>query len=192
MRFISPHGAYRLVVIHDQVQFGTDNITRTTVPGYVASFKQGLLTPFERQLARERLQFVGGVIDRQNVDGSPYDHIGLAGVFDTEWVEDETLRAEVEKRMLENPGCGNPSDFILVEVPKLTAPWPSYDELKPTGQRTPERVAAKNIETANTIGVPIEDLIAYEKQDRNHERILAVYEAELAKAPEPEDELVRA
>lgn len=191
MRFISPSGNFRLTVIHDKTQ-SEDGFTRTVKPGYTAEFKMGLLDGYERQVARERLTFPGGVRDRQNIDGSPFDYIQLAGVFDTEWIEDANLRAEVEKRMLANDGCGKGDAFVLVELPKIEAPWPSYDELVVHGQRTPEKVAAKNIETAALVGVPIEDLIAYEQQNRNHERILAVYEQELAKSPEPEDELVRA
>lgn len=192
MRFISPSGALRIVLIHEKTRADTDGFNRTVEPGYTVEFKQGLLDGFEYQLARERLHFSAGVRDRQNMDGSPFDYIRMAGVFDTEWIEDPELRAEVEQKMLANDGCGKADTFILVEVPKLPAPWPSYDDLKPTGQRTPEKVAQRNLETAQTIGVPVEDLIAYEKQERNHERILAVYEAELAKTPEPEDELVRA
>ena len=193
MRFISPSGAYRLVVIHDQVQFGTDNITRTSKPGYTAEFKMGFLTPFERQLARERLQFAGGIIDRQNVDGSPYDYIDLTGLFDTDWIEDDpALKAEVEKRMLANPGCGNPADFILVEQPKLPAPWPSYDQLTVHGQRKAKHVAEKNLEIAAATGVPIEDLVAYERENRNDPDVIAAYEAANTVAAEPEETLVRA
>ena len=192
MRFISPIGAYRIVVIHDKTQADSDGFTRTVEPGYTVEFKQGLLTPYERKLARERLHFPGGVVDRQNVDGSPYDYIGLAGVFDTEWIEDEKLRERVEQKLLTNPGLGRADDFVLVEQPRQPAPWPSYDALTVHGRRTPEHVAQKNLEIAEATGVSVDDLVSYERENRNDARIIEAYEQAQAPAPEPEEELVRA
>lgn len=187
MRFISPIGALRIIAIHDTTQPDPDGFTRTVKPGYTVEFKQGLLTPFERQLARERLHFPGGITDRRNVDGTPYDYIPLAGVFDTEWIDDPGLRASIEK-FLQNPknGCGYPDNYILVEQPRQPRPWESYDRLTIQGRRTPEMVAEKNLEIASETGTPVEHLIAYERENRNDERLIALYNAALADEPSPE------
>lgn len=191
MRFISPSGGLRIVVIHDKTVPDASGRNYTTKPGYTAEFKQGLLDGYEHQLARG-LTYPGGVRDRQNVDGSPFDVTRMAGVFDSAWIEDDELRAEVEQRLLANDGCGKPDSFILVEKERVPAPWPSYDALNINGRRTGAHVAEKNLEIAAATGVPVEDLIAYERENRNDEKVIAAYEAALTASPEPEEELVRA
>ena len=191
MRFISPSGGLRIVVIHDKtVPDPNTGLTYTTQPGYTVEFRQGLLDGYEQQLARG-LTYPGGVRDRQNIDGSPFDVTRMAGVFDSAWIEDPDLRAEVEKRLLANDGCGKPDSFILVEKERVPAPWPSYDALTIHGQRKAKHVAEKNLEIAAATGVPVEDVIAYERENRNDPDVIAAYEAANV-TPEPEEELVRA
>lgn len=195
MRFISPISALRIVLIHDKVvpdpRTGSN---RTVEPGYTVEFKIQALSPLERELAQQ-LSFVGGVRDRRNIDGSPYDPINTVSVFDTEWIEDEKLRRKVEEQMLKSEwGCGNPSTYLLVEQPRTEAPWPSYDELTIHGQRNAAKVAETNLQVAAATGVDLEQLIAYERENRNDKRIIEAYEAARAEqeAAEPAEELVQA
>jgi hypothetical protein len=191
MRFLSSIAGYRFVAIHDEVNFDTDGYTRTTKPGYAVQFRKGILTDYEKAIAREKLTFRGVPM---NMDGSAIDPVSRASLFDTEWIEDKELRARVEKRMLEHSGLNHYMGYILVEEEKVPAPWPTYDELTIHGRRNVEQVARKNVEVARLTGVPIEALIAYEKQNRNDERLIGFYNAALveASAEEPSEELVEA
>lgn len=192
MRYLSPIGAYRIVVIHDKtVPDPVSGLTRTVEPGYTVEFRQGLLTPFERELARG-LHYPGGVRDRRNLDGSPYDPSQIAGLFDSEWIEDPDLRKQVEEKLEQVQGFGRPDNFIKVEQPRTPAPWESYDRLTVNGRRTAAHVAEKNLEIASMTGVPIEQLVAYERENRNDSKIIEAYEQAATPASEPEEELVRA
>lgn len=115
-----------------------------------------------------------------------FDSIIAQGQYGWSDEERELVESELDKRQ--------GSQWIRIEAPKLTPPWPKYDDLKVHGQRTFEKVAEKNIETAEAIGASLEDLIAYERQNRNDERIIELYEAALleSKEDEPTEELVEA
>lgn len=186
MRFISPSSKYRYVVIHDETSVDPSGYVRTVKPGYTCQWQMGLLTPYEKQLAREKLVFRGVPM---NMDGTPYDPVNRASVFDTADIEDQALRHRVEKILLVNQGNDS---YILVEAPKVPAPWPTYDQLTVMGNRTAIKVAKQNLEVAAVTGVDIRQLIDYEKQNRNDERILAEYEKALEAPSEPVEDLVEA
>jgi len=112
-------------------------------------------------------------------DGEPTQM--MIGVFDSaqtaaayKWSEEE--HDAVVRHLRDTP---NPYWFVA-EQPKVPAPWPTYDNLVVQGQRTWEKVAAKNLETAADTGIPLESLVAYEKQNRNDDRILAAYDAAIS------------
>lgn len=195
MRFLSPITAYRVVAVHQTTEQLADGSRRVLAPGYICEFKQSDTTDWEREEARKRLQFknvvyegaLGTPLER------PVDPITRVSSFDTNVIEDPELRAKVEEALLTNADFGRPDGFILVEKPKRPAPWPSYDDLTIHGRRTAAHVAAQNIETARTIGVELDYVAAYERENRNDDKIVAAYEAAMAEVvTEPEDELVEA
>lgn len=191
MRFISSIGNFRFVAIHDETVVDSQGFMRTTKPGYTVQFKRFPLTPYEKELAREKLVFRGVPV---NLDGTPIDPLSRASVFDTEDIEDATLRTKVEKAMLMSGEFGRGDGYILVEEKPLPAPWPAYDELTIHGRRNAEKVAEENLAVAKATGVALVDLVAYEKQNRNDERIVAAYEKAKAEqeAETPAEELVSA
>lgn len=153
----------------------------------VAQFVRGGAPPWIVEQARERFDFRG------RGDGEPIEM--MIGVFDSamaakqhRWSEDEHDAVVREIRDTVNPY------WFIAEQPQVPAPWPTYDALTVQGRRTAEAVAAENVETAAKIGVPLGDLVAYEAQNRNDERILAAYRAalEVVAASEPAEELIEA
>ena len=89
---------------------------------------------------------------------------------------DDDLRRRAESLLL-----AKYPTVIAVDPPKLKPPWPTYDKLQPQGQRTPLKVAERNLELAEETGVPVEDLVTYEKLNRNNPEIVAAYEARIEK-----------
>lgn len=191
MRFISPIERYRLVAVHQKIEVLASGLPRVLQEGFTAEFNPGDTTDWERDLARKHFKFRN---IKLNQDGSEVDPINRVSSFDTASIKDPSLRKKVEDAMLANADFGQQEGFLLAEKPKLAAPWPSYDELKPHGQLTAEKVAKRNLETAAATGTPLDQVIAYERQERNNEKVLAVYEEALAEQnrPEPDEILVEA
>lgn len=158
-----------------------------TSPRLFAQFQRGAPPEWAFEKAVNTLNFRG------LAEGEP---ITLRmGTFDSViaqeqhgWSDDERLlvESELEKRSQDM--------LIRVEQPKLEAPWATYDNYRPHGQRTPAKVAEKNIQIAADVGVPLEEVIAYEKQNENHSLLIKAYEAAAreALAAEPTEELVEA
>jgi len=118
-----------------------------------------------------------------------------AAYIDTDvWAEmngfDETILAKANDRLLSTP------DVVQVDPPVIKAPWPNYErDTKVTGRRTIEIAAQNALDTARDIGIPIADLIAYERSTRNDPDMILVFEAaEFAETGEQasEDEVVHA
>lgn len=153
----------------------------------VAQFTRGGAPDWVLQAAQERFDFRG------RGDGEPISM--MVGVFDSaaaakahKWTEEEHDAVVRELRDTSNPY------WVIVEQPKVPAPWPTYDKLSVQGQRTSEKVAAKNLELAAEIGVSVADMVAYERQNRNDAKIIALYEQALEEqqAAQPDEELVEA
>ena len=172
--------------------------------GVVCAFQHG--GPFkawEREQALGKFKFRGTTQERD--EATPVDPSGRLALYDTDneglvkqweaWDEAEkqpkgTIKREVEEFLLNYPANG--VDYMqLIPIP-LEAPWRSYDELVIHGQRKAAHVAERNIEIAQATGIPLEEVIAYEKENRNNELIVASYEEALAAAVDPEEELVEA
>lgn len=184
---ISDHAAYTLHVLNERKVFSPKgDVTEERGPVTIY-FQRGGAPEWAKQIAFEKLQFNGVP------DGYPKE-FGM-GVFDSKtererygWNDEEY--AAVLARLRQYDGTG---DYVIVEQPRLSAPWASYDELVVQGQRTAEKVAERNLETARATGTPVADLIAYEQQNRSDERIIAVYRAALEAEPAAAaDELVEA
>lgn len=153
----------------------------------VAQFVRGGAPDWVIEEAQKRFDFKG------RGDGEPVSM--LIGVFDSalakaqqRWTDDEHDAVVRHLRGTQNPY------WFIAEEPRVGAPWPTYDKLTVQGRRTSEQVAEKNVETATEIGVPLESLVAYERQNRNDAKVVAAYEAAIAAAlaAVPEDELVEA
>src|SRR4029453_19064472 len=85
-----------------------------------------------------------------------------------QWTEEE--RDHVVRFLREHPLNG--TVFAEVELPQLAKPWPRYDT-------TPSHEV---LETARAIGVPFEQVAAYERENANREELLREIAGELATA----------
>ena len=151
----------------------------------VAQFVRGGAPAWAVEAAKERFDFRG------RGEGEPIEM--MIGVFDSaqaarahKWTEEEHDAVVVELRDTPNPY------WFIAEQPKVPAPWPTYDKLQIQGTRTWEKVAARNLETAEETGIPVDSLIAYERQNRNDARILAAYEAAIVVEVVTAEDLVEA
>ena len=151
----------------------------------VAQFTRGGAPAWVIEEAVKRFSFKG------RAEGEPIAM--MIGVFDSaqtakqfRWSDDEHDAVVRHLRETANPY------WFIAEEPRVDAPWPTYDKLVAQGQRTAEKVAEKNLEIAESTGIDVEALVAYERQNRNDPRILAAYEAAVRAEPAVEETLVEA
>lgn len=206
MRFAAKYRRYR-VTARQEVKMtlanGKENIIQH---GVICAFDHG--GPFEvweKEQAQSRFKFKGTTQERD--ESTPVNPLARLSLYDTEsswlvaqWAEWDkhegnpvgTIKREVEEFLRDYRANG--VEYIELVPEPVAAPWPTYDEISIHGQRTAAKVAEKNIEIARATGISLDAVIAYEKQNRNDERILEAYEAALAEdmAGEPEEELVEA
>lgn len=166
MRFISRHPKYRLTVrqhVEEPTPFGPKIIQQ----GIIASFQQGGLTDKDREHALSSFSPRG--LPDQNLPGTPgFDK--YFSIYDTDleaslkgW--DEDTKEKVEKFMTNyRPAFGR--EYILVEQPRLERPWPTYEDLD-----------AEDIpRTVELLGLNPADVVAYERENRNRETLIAELE----------------
>ncbi len=99
--------------------------------------------------------------------------------FDTEdaakrfgWTSDE--KAKFEQVLRDHAG----TDYIIVDKPRLAAPWPTYDkQTSVVGKRTIELVVAKVTETVLDLGLDPEDVIRYERDNANRAEVISALES---------------
>lgn len=141
------------------------NVTR---PWIMAQFEQMGLTAFEKEQVAARLKFTGL--------GEGEDPMRRVSIYDTDiaaesegW--DADTKARVEKSLLE----GQSSTYFLLEEYRQPLPWPSYDEFT-----APTKIA----ETVQTLGLDVEGVLAYERENKARPSVVRALEA-LAGEPEP-------
>lgn len=162
MRFISRAQAFKKSVIKAESTLvntprGPEQVE--TKKPYIAFFSQGGATNQEVQFALERFQFKG-LGEREN----PARRISIYDTDEVARAEGWTpeFKAEVEANLVK----GQSSDYFLVEIPRLTAPWPSYDDTN-----------AKDIlSTATAIGVDLAHVLAYERENENRPEVVSALE----------------
>lgn len=181
MRFVAESAGYRLVAIGTDYEVLASGRGRINAPGYTVEFKQGELTDYERKVARERLSFRGVPTE---VDGTPIDPtLTRASAFDTEWVP-ERIRPQVESALLSNPDFNRA--YILVEKVKAAKPWPKYDETRGGGRGV--STAQVIAERVSELGLNAEEVIQYERENKNRADVIEALEA--LGAPAEEETLV--
>lgn len=77
-----------------------------------------------------------------------------------------------------------------VEAPRLAAPWPDIEKLRPVGRRTPALSAEKLVETAVLTGFALGDVVAYLRQEGWPAEVVELVEARLAEEKPGEEEPV--
>ena len=102
------------------------------------------------------------------------------------WTDDE--RRAIEQHLLTCQGV------VLVERPRVAAPWPAYDKLVVQGRRTIDLIVEKIREKVVEDGYDPGAIIAYERENLNRAAVIHAMEAlrEQPDAPAEVEELVEA
>lgn len=146
--------------------------------GLRAQFVTSDFTLHEKETAISRFKFNGIPLDE--FTQTPLDPSYRISTLDTElqnWSDED--REYAEEFLLKHPQHG--SDFLLVELPKLTPPWAGYDKL----------AADKIVMLVQDTGSDIEDVIAYERSTKNRKSLIQSLE-ELIPVPDPDEVVVSA
>lgn len=168
MRFVSKARAFKKGVIKaeqrtvENRQTGMVEVREVTQP-YIAIFRQGGATAREVELARQRFAFKG-LAEGEN----PLQRIS---VFDTDeeakrhgWGDE--FKTKVESILV----GGQNSYYFLVENEKAAKPWPAYDEAD----------AGTIIDSAGIVGVSLDVVLAYERENKNRKTVVKAIEEKLA------------
>lgn len=113
--------------------------------------------------------------------------------FDSLWAQKENGWSDEERLIVEErvkTGPGNGVDYIIVDTPRVPAPWPGYDKLVSQGARTVQKVAEKIVETIRETEVPAGHVLAYERENLDRPEVVKALEAMLVE--EPSEELIEA
>lgn len=173
LTFLSKSAKYQIGAIKEKTLPLADGTRQLLEPGYIVQFRRmRALQPWEEDLARATFQFRGTNTTEDEV--TLIDPVlQRVSVFETGWVPEE-IRDRVEKILLEHPQRGH--DFVLAERPKLTPPWPRYDDLTAQGRRTVEMVAEKIVEKVRDDGYDPVQVAEYERQTLNRPEVLEALE----------------
>lgn len=165
MRFVAKYQKYAIQARPQREIVTIDGIPMVAQEQIILEFEQGSLRPYEVDAGISQLGARRGLPD--GIDPSY-----RLSVFDTEWAQaafgwDNDTVEYAEKFLQANPSFG--VDYIMVEEPKVAAPWPRYDSIADLEQL---------VEKVVTDGFDIADVIAYERQNQNRPDVLAALELE--------------
>lgn len=147
--------------------------------GYIVEFRRvRALHPWEEDQARRTFQFRG--IQYQQDFITPIDPVKQrVSLWDSEWAP-EDIRKQVEQVLLNHDSYGR--DFVVVESPSFTAPWPNYDEI--TGEHEVEQITAR----VEDLGIDVDTVVNYERYNANRQHVIAALE-EIGELEEDEIEV---
>lgn len=165
------------------------NLTRERIRGLAAQFERGGCPDWAKEVVFKRFSFRG------IPDGIAREHrIGtfdsLQAQQDLRWSDEER---EIVERFLEQH-ASRTANFIVVQKPRVEAPWASYDELTVVGRRTAGMVAEKIVQVIRDTGVNPDAVIQYELENANRPEVVeAVRAFKLeGRTAEPEETVIAA
>lgn len=163
MRFISNTAGLMVLAVPDKHQPQADGWVKVR-DKYQVRFEQGQVSDEEIKFAREHW----GYDDREKIPGiREGEPVRLRfSSFDSEAIEDETLRETVEKALLGSLNYG--VRYIAYEPAKAPAPWANYDKLDD---------ADEIAHTIEITGTEIDVVLAYERENANRPAVIAAVEA---------------
>lgn len=169
-RFVSRYPGYQQVAKHNTYDYITG---AEILNGFICQFRNSDVTDWEREAARERYTFTGGVTD---LDGTPIDPLeSRVGVFDSTWIKDKALREQIETSLRQSDANG--AFYFECEKPKLQPPWEKYDQLYVHGQRTMQHVIKAIVETISITGIDPEKVLEYERYNLNRPEVVDALES---------------
>jgi hypothetical protein len=176
MRFVSKIRKYQICFQRDIIEHFATGESRVIQPLLNCEFDLfGSMRPYEIAAAREAFINRGLPLEADGI--TTIDPLYRFSVFDTEEFQKhhrltDEKRVELEQFLLNNFAYG--TYYIMVEEPRVPAPWPTYDTVRGVkGSPTALRIAEKVRED----GFPVEDVIAYERQNQNRQDVIDALEA---------------
>lgn len=167
MRLISPHPRYSIQLIESPVKRGPDQsgaiVEYQDTKPIIAEFRQMGLLEWEQIAALQHFSFSGlpeGVNPLSTV--SCWDSEVVAR--DLQWTDELHQKVQDRARHLAQM---NPASVLVVEKPKVPAPWPSYDA------QDVEQILA----TLKVTQLDPQLCRLYEADHQNREDVIALFEA---------------
>ena len=180
-RFVAKYEKYRHGVQSGRATTLVDGQQHIIEKHISAVFRKGMgfLTEDEIQFGIQNLNHTGLPIDNNTSTlVSPRHRLGgfdsVLAQAENRWTDEE--RELVEKTLRESPYRGR--DFIEIPAAPVLKPWATYDT-------TPAKEIAS---VAKTVGVPLEDVLAYETANRNDKTVVFLIEDAIANASDEEKE----
>ena len=185
MLFISPHPQYQLLGIrHELIRYHPTNGREIgTTPGINAEFFHGGAPRWAIEQALSNPKFQGAWAGLP--DGVDYG--AYIATYDTDFQAeenqwDEETKEEVEQFLLNHRDYGERYTLASPPVRDGGEPWPGYDDLHHT----------RIINAARAIDANMQEVLAYEKANKNRPVVVKWLEREIDRNPQPAEELVSA
>lgn len=143
-----------------------------------AKFKRGEAPTYARIIGMEAFPMLDRPVEIEAGDWlCAYDSV--AAQKDQGWTDEE--RETIEQKLLEQ-------GYMPVEKPRLSPPYPRYDQHRKTaGKRTIEHVVKDIVATFETAGFDVNHAVAYEQENLNDARVVAALnDLNAAEVPEKE------
>ena len=166
-RFVSPYLQYSIQARPEKTRLTADGFAFMDQGLLMCDFEPASLKDWEREVALQHFDFRGVPDGIEN----PGYRLSLFDTTQHGW-DDET-RALVEERLRSVPNFGH--DFIELIRPKLSAPWPNYDQI--VASQGPKSVAKIIADKVREDGYDVQYVIDYEEENANREPVLAALRA---------------
>lgn len=181
-RFVSRHPGYSHGVRSEVAEVFAQG-KRVIVTGLEAQFERRGVTAYEKEIGGKLLLFPGLPEDKETGANVPTD--SRIGLFDSElakrtlrWTDEDHDLVVETLRLSEMNGV----QFIEVEAAKRPAPWNGYDKLENVDEI---------VELALATETSLNDVAAYELENRNREELLKLL-ADLADDLAPAEVVIEA
>ena len=175
MRFISRYPALQVSALKPEFKYVRDASGDTrkekVFDGYIAQFRLGGLSPWEKQTGLARWKIATPLDGR--VDGFLSSWDSEVEQIKEGW-SDET-REKVEKALLSSASAGT-GNVIMVEPPKIEKPWPKYDDLHAGGKHSKEDIAKLIANQVKELGLDPYHVISYERENKDRSEVIGALE----------------
>lgn len=183
-RFIAQFANYSHGIRNPEFMILANGKTQDLVRGLEANFERGTLTEDEVQFGLKTFKFRGLNIDTTtNEHESGRNRLSGFDSLDAQimngWTDEE--RELVEKTLRNSPYIGNA--FVELVAPPAVMPWPNYPNVE-----SPEEI----VKVALSIGLDLNEVLRYEKENRNAAPVVNALEDAIAGVPQEETITVEA
>lgn len=166
MRVIARYGRYAVQVRPQITEAYATGHTRVIQGQLIAHFHEGLITPEERAIAKQRWSFNGFYQEQDEVTQVEPDY--RIGLFDSTVAQAQQGWSDEDRRVVEDElvrlSIEYPTTLIVVTQEQALPPWPNYDLF--TGSLND--LCRKVVED----GYPLEGVLAYEEENQDRPEVV--------------------